>query len=277
MPGALKVVRADHLPDDIPHFGDDAPEVWRDNYGVICARGGIIGDSGWVSIPKVGTFRFLPSQLDVTVFAEAGSPDEIILDRYYRAALPLALQFFGAEVLHASAVRTKAGVIAFCAISETGKSTTVAALTRRGYPLWADDAVVFENRENGLAHAVSIPCRMRLHRAAADFLGLSDAPLGWTRSAEADAPLAAVCVLQREIDACDGAVIRRLGKAESVTALIPHAYCFSLANIERKRRMMEQYFDLAAHTPIFMVSFAPGFDRLALVLDRIEREIPAFA
>jgi hypothetical protein len=230
-----------------------------------------------MEIPNVGTFRFRPSRRDVTAFAAAGVPDEILLDCHYRVALPLALQLFGCEVLHASAVRTDAGVVAFCAISETGKSTTVAALTRRGYRLWADDAVVFENIENGRAHAVSIPCRMRLHRDAADFLRLDGAPFEWTGAAETDAPLAAVCVLRRKLDARDGAEIHRLGSIEALTELMPHAYCFSLADIGRKRRMIERYFDLAAHTPAFMVSFAPGFDRFPLVLDRIEAEIPAFS
>src|SRR5829696_203522 len=47
------------------------------------------------------------------------------------------------ETLHASAVVAPAGVVAFCARSATGKSTLAASLHRRGYDLWADDAVVW--------------------------------------------------------------------------------------------------------------------------------------
>jgi hypothetical protein len=265
------------LPNGIPRFDDNAPEVWRDTAGVICARGGVVGGYGWIEIPGIGVFRFRPSRNAVTAFAENGVEDEILLDCHYRVVLPLALQFFGCEVLHASAVRTDAGVVGFCAASGTGKSTMVAALTRRGFPLWADDALVCENRESAGPLALPLPCRMRLDDNAADFLGLSDAHHGWIRQGKSAAPLAALCVLQRDPDARDGGEIRRLANSAALVAIMPHAYCFTEGDRERKRRMMEQYFDLAARTPVYLISFAPGFDRLAPLLDLIVREIPGFS
>lgn len=274
---AFEIVRVNRLPNDIPHFGDDAPEIWRDTDGVICARGGVVGGYGWLEIPAIGVFRFRSLQNAVTAFVGNCVEDEILLDCYYRVVLPLALQFFGSEVLHASAVRTDAGVVGFCAASGTGKSTTVAALTRRGFPLWADDALVCENREPERPRAIPLPCRMRLDDNAADLLGVTAARHGWIRQDEPDAPLAALCVLQRNPDARDGAEIRRLGVSAAITALMPHAYCFTQGDMERKRRMMEQYFELAARAPIYLISFAPGFDRLESLLNRIECEIPGFA
>jgi hypothetical protein len=274
---SLDIVRVGDRPCEIPRFGDDAPEVWRDVNGVICARGGVVGGYGWMEVPNIGVFRFRPSQQDVTAFTAPRVGDEILLDCYCRIVLPLALQFFGCEVLHASAVRNGAGVVGFCAVSGTGKSTIVAALTRRGFPLWADDALVCENRETEGPRAIPVPCRMRLDGDAAEFLDLGGASREWVRRDESDAPLAALCVLQRNLDAHDSAEIRHLGSSAAITAIMPHAYCFTQASKGRKRRMMEQYFELAARAPIYLISFAPGFERLERLLDRIEREIPGFA
>lgn len=230
-----------------------------------------------MEVPDIGTFRFDPLRRRVAAFVKDGVAQDGLLDCYYRAVLPLALQFFGSEALHASAIRTDAGVVGFCAVSGTGKSTTVAALTRRGFPLWADDALVFDCRTGMAPRAIPVPCRMRLDQGAAGLLGVDGVRRGWLDGSGPDAPLAALCVLQRDADARDGAEIRRLSNSEALTALIPHAYCFSMADMDRKRRTIEQYFNLAACTPIHLISFAPGFDRLQRLLDRIEREIPGFA
>ena len=55
--------------------------------------------------------------------------------------LPLALNFRGIVTLHAGAVVLPSGAIAFVADSGTGKSTLVASLASRGFPLVADDVL----------------------------------------------------------------------------------------------------------------------------------------
>jgi hypothetical protein len=52
----------------------------------------------------------------------------------------------GFELLHASAVDTPAGVIAFVAASGGGKSTMAAEYLRRGHRLFSDDMVALEER-----------------------------------------------------------------------------------------------------------------------------------
>src|ERR671935_59558 len=56
----------------------------------------------------------------------------------------------GREVLHASAVITARGVVAFCAVSTTGKSTIAYQFSRRGYGIWADDALAFDGADRGV-------------------------------------------------------------------------------------------------------------------------------
>jgi hypothetical protein len=61
--------------------------------------------------------------------------------------LPIALDFRGNIVLHASAVQTAAGAIAFGGPSGDGKSTLACHFAAQGYPLLTDDvlAVGFEH------------------------------------------------------------------------------------------------------------------------------------
>ncbi len=260
----------------LPSF-DLAAEVWRDNAGAICARGLAHDTRAWMEVPGVGVFRFELVSGTVIAFPKPHVEEDLLRDNYYRAALPMALQFFGFEVLHASAVRTAFGVVAFCAVSETGKSTTVAALSRRGYPAWADDAVPIEIDHDGNgAHALAVPFRMRLdtspssHHAERVWRWPEPGPLEL-----ASTPLAALCVMQR-VGSSQEAEVRRLSAVEAVTALLPHAYCFSLTNLDRKRVMMQRYIELAARVPTFAVSIASGLEKLPAALDQIERSIPGF-
>ncbi len=267
-------------PSSAPPNFDVAAEVWRDNAGAICARGFACDAHAWMELPGVAVFHFDRACRAVTAIPEPSVEDDLLRDSYYRAALPMALQFFGVEVLHASAVRTALGVVAFCAISETGKSTTVAALSRRGYPAWGDDAVPFEIDDGGSgAHALAVPFRMRLGAAPSPGFGHADSSLRWPEPGSielASAPLAALCVMQRVDSSQYAAEVRRLSAVEAVTALLPHAYCFSLAEPDRKRLMMRRYIELAARVPTFGVSVATGLEKLPAALDQIERSIPGF-
>jgi hypothetical protein len=121
-------------------------QVWRDHEGTVCAAGHTVAGRHWMHVPRIGSFAFGPCAGDaVHVFAEPSARPESVLDTFRRMVLPLALQAQGEEVLHASAVRMLQGVVALCAVSETGKSTLAYALSRRGFPLWADDACGVSN------------------------------------------------------------------------------------------------------------------------------------
>src|SRR5437868_7089772 len=80
---------------------------------------------------------------------------------YRRAVLPMALQAHGQEVIHASAVITEDGVVAFCGRSQTGKSTVAYGLHRRGYRVWADDTLVFDASAE-FVQVIPYPHRLRI-------------------------------------------------------------------------------------------------------------------
>jgi hypothetical protein len=251
----------------VPDEADPTVTVWRDGDGTACAYGQTKDGEHWVHVPGVGAFRFTSGREHVAALSLPSASPELVLDAYRRTVLPLLLQASGREVLHASAVRMPAGVVAFCAVSGTGKSTVACGLSRRGHALWADDAVCFDGSMSDV-EALPLPFALRLRPASAALF----AP-GTTeqRSEQETSParLAAIFVLERMTS--DGAVdLRRLLPSAAFLETLTHAYCFSMENQERRSAMARAYLDLAARVPVFRLAFNEGLERLEEMLDLIE-------
>ena len=253
----------------IPDATADGVEVWYEPDGrTVAALGHADDDAGWwFHMPGLASFRFMTTG-DVVAIDRRGAAEARIRDAYQRSVLPLVLQARGLEVLHASAVLAHRGVIALCAIKETGKSTIAYALSRRGYDLWADDAVAMQI-EDRTVRAFPLPFSIRLRPASAAHFGTEAGAA--PRIQPNAAPLAALCVLVRDESVSDGAVVSRLTAGAALTAILTHAYCFSLADQDRKGRMVEQYLAVIARVPVFEARFGAGLDRLPAILDAIER------
>jgi len=270
----LSILDAPMPPPPDPPGGE--VEVWRDRDGVLCAYGYTVGRHVWMHLPDVASFSFDRDSDRVTATPHASVRPPVIRDAYHRSVLPMILQAHHAEVLHASAVLAQDGVIALCATSGTGKSTLAAGLGRRGYRVWADDAVAVAVTELGF-NALPLPFTIRLRPSAAALfrgvLAVTDATLHSDSAEIKPAPLAAVCVLERADDLRRAVKIERLRPAPAFPAVLAHAYCFSLRDLTRKRQMVQQYLDLTARVPVFAVHFESGLDKLPMILDAIERVI----
>jgi hypothetical protein len=244
----------------------DEPDtnVWRGLEGELCAWAERRDGRGWIHVPEVASYSFASDGDEVRAVPHPSASEGLVRTAYLRSVLPMTLQALGREVLHASAVLCADGVVGFCAVSTTGKTTIATELARRGYPFWADDALVFEPA-NGVVNTVWLPYELRV-RSSVD---VSDIP--WT-PAERISPLAATCVLERSPIANGGgpATVRRLAESEAFVAVLTHAYCFSLDDADRNRRMMDKYLELVQTVPVFRVTFNPGLNNLPLILDRIE-------
>lgn len=249
-------------------------EEWRQADGTITAVGYSAGGWHWLHLPGVATFRFDEASPQVTAFAEPACGGQTLLDAFQRCLLPIALQARGFEALHASSVRAERGVVAFCAAADTGKSTLAYGLSRRGHPLWGDDALVFEPAPEGIC-ALAVPFRMRMQSASVEYFG--EEPLPAEAFGNEPLPLAAVCLLERAPLSAEhpSAEIIRLTGSRALTATMTHAYYFDLRDTERKARMVQHYLDLVARVPVFQLRFQPGFDRFPAVLDAVERTILA--
>jgi len=256
-------------------------EVWRDTGGAVFAYCRAEAGQYWMDLPGLATFCFDGDGNQVAASPSPGVAPDTVVEAYWHSALPLVLQARGAEVLHASAVRTPRGVAAFCGASGSGKSTIAYGLHRRGYGLWADDAVALDMSQAGIG-AVPLAFDVRLRPASAAFFGLgaeaarltgagdSGGRVGW-----APVPLVAVCVIDRGSRAFGDAALTRLRPSTAFPAVLAHAFCFSLQDLGRKRLMLDRYLGLVARVPVFELGFGEGLAGLAAVLDAIERAIGA--
>jgi hypothetical protein len=248
-------------------------EIWRDTTGAIYAYGETRGDECWMHVPGVASYRFTRQGDDVAASIADGAREDVVLDAYRRRVLPMAVQVRGCEVLHASAVRSPAGVVGLCGVSQTGKSTIAFGLSRRGYPVWTDDAFAFDLTE-GRACSIALPFELRLRPPTASFFQspvrpnistTDDASFGYER-----APIALLCALRRADEQSDPVEVRRLLFAEAFSSVLSHACWFKFADAEDKRRVIEHYMELAATVPTYDVSFKSGLENLAPLLDAIE-------
>ena len=250
-------------------------EVWRDPEGGVYAYAESVGDEYEMHLPGLASFRFSSRSDEIAALVNIATGEELVLDAYRRRVLPMVLQVSGRELLHASALRLPAGVIALCADSGTGKSTIAFGLNSRGYPLWADDLVAFEISDRGML-AISLPFNLRLRPSAAKLFDLNTMRLPATASGDGitpgteTAPFAAICVLRRELKPAAPVEVRRLSSAAAFAGVLSHAWSFALQDGERKRRMINHYLELVARIPIFEISFQPGVENLPFILDAIE-------
>lgn len=247
-------------------------ETLYDEDGRVWASISIDGDKRLIQVADVGTFSFQrPGTVVATIHPGMSEADvRYTFDRYI---LPLVLYFDGYEVLHASAVATAHGVVGFCAQEDIGKTTTAYGLSRRGFSLWADDALALE-LEIDRVRAIRLKFEPNLDASAATLFG-PGTPMTTSPSC-LTAPLAAVVVLDRVSKArsCQAAEVSRLRRGESFDAVVQHAYRLNLgADEHRRRRLIKNYMRLVDAVPVFKVLFRPGLKHLPAVLDEIEARL----
>lgn len=242
--------------------------------GIPVAYGWTSGQDHWLQVPEIGTFHFVPGSENVTATPVPAVPLSSVEHAFRSVALPLVLHVSGFEALHGSAVSALGGVVAFCALSGTGKSTVAYGLSRRGYPLWGDDAVVFEATRTGGIVAHAIPFTSGLREEAVSFFqpgnGFAEptlVPPGRPQQ------IRAVLLLERAGDQSEVVEIVPLSPGDALAALVPHAHGFNLGDYARKRRTLQTYLALAAQVPVMEVRFRAGLDRLEQVLDEVQRTL----
>jgi hypothetical protein len=243
---------------EIPVSLDTAAEtevaLWETNDG-LTLRGYRAAGFGWLRVPGVAVFRFSAS--GPVVASPDGGDGSRIESVWLSSLLPLVLQARGTQVLHASAVVGKTGIVVLCGVSGAGKSTLAAALMQRGHTLAADDALPFRV-QGGRAYAYPLPFSLRLRPEGAALLGLSQrtAPATVTPSGRFNALV--ILVPRRTDTAADaafevGSLLPMHASAELVGELVPHLYCFSLA--ESGERLARDVLDLAASVPVFQFEY----------------------
>jgi hypothetical protein len=273
VPKLVFVPSREHEP-VLPDAAEGEVEIWVGNDGFEAygyrARGYF-----WAQFPGTATYRFLEDDSSVAALPESGVDPEVVADVYYRNVLPLVLQLRGHEVLHASAVGTKRGLIVLCGVSGTGKSTFAYRLSERGYALWADDAVALQIDADEIV-AFQVPFRLGLRKDTATFFGYEAGERHTEDAGPLRSPILALVMLASS-DAPDAPLtsVAQLKPANAFAALLPHAYYFMVSNANRKAKMMDRYLLLASSVPAVEFRYRPGLDEISSVLDEMEARVVA--
>jgi hypothetical protein len=199
-------------------------------------------------------------------------PEATIRHLLLDQVVPLVISHRGGVVLHASAVTTRAGAVAFVGKAGQGKSTLSASFSKDGYPVLADDACAIEESAGRLFALPSYPgLRLWPDLAATLFDGASTLePVadytekrrlgpqhGQVTFSQSPSPIHCLYVLSPQEEAAPQTATRitPLGPRESVMALIPHTYHLDISNRARLGEELHQLGQLASRRLCFQLAY----------------------
>jgi hypothetical protein len=241
----------------------DFEEQWLDDEGRLCLTAFEWDGVPCLFAPGIGLFALHESEIVATPLAENLEP--VVEDTYRRVVLPLFLQLGGAQSLHGSAVASADGVTALCGRAGSGKSTAAAALTARGYRLWADDAVVIFNARS--PRVIALGERLRLLPDSREHLQLTIEDPSCT--AGETVPLQRIVILRPQPELGGGRPrCQQLSAADAFTAVVEHAYCYSFE--ANKESLVDFYLALLQSLPIYAFFYAKGLGRLSAAVDCLQ-------
>jgi len=194
----------------------------------------------------------------------------------------------GRLILHASAVSTPAGGVAFLAAAGTGKSTLAASLSHSGWPLVADDTLLVEPGEAGVKATASYP-GLRLWPSSLRAIGEgrvrtrrvtvgSDKrrvtpPSSEFRFRMRPVTLARLYVLSPTAPPGDQVGIETLSRRDALVELVKHAYTLDIDDRLKMARHFERLYRHRRALSVRRLSFPRAFSSLAAVRDAIRRDV----
>ena len=181
--------------------------------------------------------------------------------------LPMALHQRGAWCVHASAVQTRDGVIAFVAPRGTGKSTLAVACVQAGCTLVADDVVVLRATNDGITVTpAGVPLRLRAETAVAVGARSDDVDV-WgkvridSRVADDTLPLAAIYLLQPMTGASPIERASRATRAAAL-ALLAHGKITALLGGDAAGDALSRCVAMAHGVAVYDLAIPRDLDRL---------------
>ncbi|HTS64438.1 MAG TPA: hypothetical protein VMH28_20585 [Candidatus Acidoferrales bacterium] len=209
----------------------------------------------------------------------AGSDD--VSFALHRGVFPRVLHLRGIPCLHASAVMTGEGVVAFSGESGAGKSTAVACLVAAGYPLVSDDVLPLRRDSAAVLAGPGLP-GIRIHPERVPFAPLSArcAPrrkpgykAEWQVPAEQcvaiPSPLARIYLLEPHRGGDRLATVTPVPPPEALLAMIRNSFWLSAKFTPALASDLAVFGAVVRSVPVFRLSYelsAAGFDAVRRIL-----------
>lgn len=243
-------------------------QSWKDNDGRLVATGGVRDASCWMHWPRLATFWF-ESAGAVRAVPLAAGRDQDIRDAFVRGVVPVVLLWRGWEALHASAVLVDDDrLVAFCAVSGTGKSTLAVALTACGARHFADDTVVYRLQDQQPI-ALRLAAPIRVDSRVEGVVAMSDDKIARVPPGTA-APLRRVYVLHRDatIDP-EEPRFSPVPPSRRFEMLLTHSHPLELGPESRYRSYIGDLLDLSRAVDVWQCAFRPELNALSILAERV--------
>jgi hypothetical protein len=202
------------------------------------------------------------------------------------------LHQLGQFVLHASALVTEQGAIAFLGPKGRGKSTMAAYFLARGAALLTDDALPLREHRGAVLAGPGLPLLKIGDRTGRSTLGLGHDQLhpltenldkklfvldDRFRFAREAAPLRALYVLNRVpasgSPASSTPVVEPLSQREGVAALLAQTSLGALLAPAEAARLLVFYARLVQQAPVWRLTYASGREHQPVVYDRVMAQL----
>lgn len=202
--------------------------------------------------------------------------------------MPLVLSRESRLVLHAAAVATPRGAVAFVGPTGSGKSTLATAVAALGFPLLCDDCLVVEPSSGGFLAGSFYP-GARLYPDSVRAVGMAGVPslsvaqfstkrriAGSRLPFLGDsAPLARVFMLdgQPRRRAREALHVTRLSSRDALVALVACTFYLDVGDVVAVRRGFEMQSHLVQATPVSHLSYPWRLNSLEETRDAIVRRL----
>ncbi len=231
--------------------------------------------------PEAGDFRISSDRIETYVPAQSAALAEL---RLLGPVLSYWLERRGIPTLHASAVATDRGAVAFLSRKEGGKTGLAAAFLQAGLPLVTDDVLPVEEAGGTfLARPGYAQMRMWPDEAAHFVEGWEGLPTvhpdiskrrvpvgdgGFGTFHDASLPLACLYVPER---VTEGTVeIQDVSPRDAVIELLRHSFSPRLVEaVGLGPRRLDFFARLAMQVPVRRLRYPSGFDRLPEAVERV--------
>jgi hypothetical protein len=242
------------------------------------------GDGYLLRFPSCGDFFVSADGSRIQCCPLPGTPELTVRHLLLDQVMPLVLSRRERIVLHASAVVTGRGAIAFAGRSGQGKSTLAASLAQEGYSLIADDCLVLRVEQECWTALPSYP-GVRLWPSAAGEVLREDTPTlevaHYTRKrricdtdvlpyASDPAPLRRLFFLT---DDAGEISFERLPQGRAFMALVEFAYNLDIEDKAFLRRQFDSVGQLTADVPAYAIHYPRDFAALPALRQAILRHL----
>ena len=242
-------------------------------------------DAVWIVRANQGGIRFTQHKHDLYLYPKEGTDAEQFKRMAFHDWLPFVYNFWGLQVLHASAAfhSPTRRVVAFSGLSGAGKSTFGFGLGC--LPHWrqiADDSLAFTAELDSL-RLLPIPNEALLRPASAHYYGDREPGSRHLDWVEGPLSLKQIYFLEPTDDLEAPVCLLRVSRGRGYMLLLPQAYTLALdthsedaALIERpqdNRQQMVEYLSLASQVSVFRLQYPRKFTALEEALSLIENDL----